>query len=93
VSKTKLTIAQLLARPDTELRIYDAAKVAVQAGLILETQLEKDGAWFRVQDIDHKSGALYVKAGGIWQRNPYRTIFYRTIADYNAAVRERSAHV
>ena len=92
MSKTKTTIAQLLARTDNELRTHDAAQVAIRAGLILEAQLESGGAWFRVRDVDHKSGSLHVHAGGIWCK-PFKTIFYRTLADYNNVVRQRSGNV
>lgn len=89
MSKSKTTLAQLLARSDNELRTYDAAQVATRAGLIIEAQLENGGAWFRVQDTDHKSGGLHVKAGGVWCK-PFRTVFYRTVAEYNAVVLQRS---
>lgn len=87
-----MTLAQLFARSDNELRTHAAAQVAVRAGLVLEAQLEDGGAWFRVSDIDYKSGALHVKAGGIWCK-PFRTIFYRSMSDYNATVRERRTRV
>ena len=86
-----ITLSQLLARPDNEIRTLDAAKVARRAGFILEAQLEDGGAWFRVHDVQHKHG-LRVFAGGTWHR-PYRVIYYRTIGDYNNAVRERNSRV
>lgn len=87
-----ITLAQLLARPDNELRTYDAAKVAKNAGFILEAQIDPNGPFYRVQDIKHEKGSLRVKVTGNWRRAAYVT-FYRSVSDYNTAVRERSAHV
>lgn len=86
----KITLAQILARTDNEIRTVDAAQVVHRAGLILEAQLEKNKPWFRVQAVKNQYG-LVVQVCGAWHK-AHRVVFYRTLADYNTAFRQRSSN-
>ncbi len=93
MSKNKVSLSQLLSRPDNELRTLDAAQTAQRAGFILEAQLEKDAPWFTVKAVERRSGFLFVQlSGGAWHK-PYTTIFHRSMTDYNAALRQRKENV